>query len=336
MKISPVQGIPTIPNIHQSGLSPEKRSLIEAIASGQPKPEPEEKEIVQLGDLATSKTQRIQMNTNRTIHRNGDIPVEPQVQENAPPLNGGESGEPGEPVGTPDTNVQAKSEPEAIRPISPELAQLAKEKRAFQLEREQFAKEKEALNGNTAEALIKKLQATPLSVLQEHGVTYEQLTNEILGTQSTPDLSKIEENILKKVEERLAGKDSAQEESVYNYMKANVDKLSFSSNNYKLIRETKSQDKVMELVKRTWNEQGEILDETEAMDLIEAELREDAKRYAKLLGEIETPPPPADEEPQQVLKAPPVQKQKTLTNKDSARPTMNRRQRAIAAMLGQK
>ncbi len=332
MKISPVVGIPTIPNLQSTGLSSEKLAAIKAMAAGQPAPEPE-KETIQLGETPISGTQRIQMNTNRTVLRNG----EPQeLQENAPPLNQ-EPPAPVEPtLAIPDPSVQTKPVAEATRPVSPELAQLAKDRRALQIEREQLAKEKEALKGQTAEALIKKLQTSPLSVLQEHGVTYEQLTNEILGQQQQPDLTKFEENILKKIDERLAGKDTQQEESVYNFMKQNVDKMSFSSDKYKLIRESKSQGDVMELVKRTWNEKGEILDETEAMDLIEAELREDARRYAKSLGYID-PTQTAVEEP----KAPsvpqaPKQGIKTLTNKDSARPVMDRKKRAMAAFLGQK
>ena len=67
---------------------------------------------------------------------------------------------------------------------------------------------------------------------------------------------------------------------------------------------------------------------SEAMNLIESELREDAKRFAKLLGNEPTPQTPAQ--------AAPTQQIKTLTNKDSARPQSNRRQRALAAFLGQK
>lgn len=344
MKISPVQGTPTIPNPSATGLSPEKLAAIKAMAAGQPKPEPEvieEKEKIQLGQTPTSATQRIQMTTNRTVSRNGDPITDPNnTQENAVPLEDAKPVVAEATVAIPDPSVQAQSNLEAIKPISPELAQLAKEKRALQIEREQLAKEKEALSGQSAEALINKLKASPLSVLQEHGVTYDQLTNEILGQQGNNEVAKLQAQVdalTKGIDDKFAAKDTAQEEAVYSYMKQNVDKLSFSSEDYRLIRETKSQEKVMELIKKSWKEQGEILDEEEAMGLIEAELREDAKRYAKLLGYQEAQPQTATEEPQ-TPNAPQVQKSavKTLTNKDSARPQLGRRQRAIAAMLGQK
>ena len=92
----------------------------------------------------------------------------------------------------------------------------------------------------------------------------------------------------------------------------------------------------MELVKTMWREKGEILTEVEAMDLIEAELREDAKRYAKTLGFIDPSQKAVAEQPTPKTASQVPQKSKTLTNKDSARPPMSRKQRAIAAMLGQK
>jgi len=86
----------------------------------------------------------------------------------------------------------------------------------------------------------------------------------------------------------------------------------------------------MELIKRSWKEEGEVIDEEEAIQLIESELKEDARRLAKLFKEPE-PTTPAAVETQ-----PTKQGIKTLTNKDSARPQMNRHQRALAAFLGQK
>lgn len=335
MKISPVVGTPTIPNLSPTGLSPEKLAAVKALAMGQPKPEAPHEETIQLGETPTSATQRIKMNVNRSHTLPIEQPEAPKAEENAPPLEAKEPAAVEAPVVVSDKDVQAQPEPKAIGTVSPELAELAKQRRALQLEREQLAKDKEALQGQSAESLIKRLKANALSVLQEHGVTYEQLTNEILGQSQQPqlDLTKVEEQILKKVQDRLAEKDTQQEEAVYAFMEQEVEKLS-NLVPYKLIRETKSQGKVMDLVKRMWREKGEILSESEAMDLIESELREDAKRYAKLLGELEPTTPPAETQPVQATaqtKAP-----KTLTNKDSARPVMTRRQRAIAAALGQK
>ena len=323
MKISPVQGTPTIPNPASTGLSPDKLLRIKQIASNQP-----EKETnlgaISLSDNATSQTQTIKMSPNKTPQ---EILTQQEPQVDAPA------------VVVPDESVQAKSEPGATGTISPELAQIAKERRALQLkerELEERAKALEAQPTNPNMIDVERLKSSPLSVLQELGVTYEQLTNEILGNQSNNEIISLKqqlETLTKSVDEKFSQKDTQQEEAVYDYMSKEVDKLS-NLQPYKLIRETKSQDKVMELIKRSWRENGDILTEEEAMNLIETELREDAKRYAKLIGELETPETPTEEEPA----APQVHKSvtKTLTNKDSARPVMSRRQRAIAAALGQK
>lgn len=330
MKISPVQGMPTIQNPSATGLSTEKLQRIRAIAENktpEPLQEPE-KQSISLGDMPTSATQRIKMNVNRSTM----LPIE---QENAAPLEETDGVAGVVPaVVVPDNDVQAKSPTGVTGTISPELAELAKQKRAVQLEREQLAKEREMPQG-TPEGFIslKDLQANALSVLQKNGITYEQLTNEILGTQSAqPDLGKFKEDLLKTIDEKLAGKDSAQEEAVYSYMKQEVDKMS-NLQPYRFIRENKGQDKVMDLIKRSWKEKGEILTEEEAMNLIESEFREDARRYAKLIGELEKPAAPAEVPPNETETR---TQAKTLTNKDSARPVMGRRQRAIAAALGQK
>lgn len=342
MKISPVAGTPTIPNLSPTGLSPDKLAKIKAMAQGQPPPE--EKEVIKLGETPNSNTQRIKMNVNRSTTR----PIEPDAapvesqnkstsgfQENAVPLEAKTEVAPETPVVVSDTNVQAKPEPEAIGKVSHELALLAKEKRALQTEREQLARDKEALTGQSSEALIKKLKTNPLSVLLENGVTYEQLTDEILKSQGNNEVAALKAEInslTKSIDEKFQERDTQQEESVYGYMRQEVDKLSFSSNKYKLIREEKAQDKVMEFVKKKWKEDNEILTEEEAMDTIEGILREDARRYAKYIGELEETKTPEEPPPVQVT----GQKTKTLTNKDSAHPPMSRRQRAIAAALGQK
>jgi hypothetical protein len=327
MKINPVQGTPTIAQPSATGLSPDKIARIKAIAQNQTPETPEELNLgaIALTDTPTSATQRITMNTNRNTEQ-------PIVQENAPLVEPVAEAVP-EPVASPDTSVQAKPQPGATGSVSPELAQLAKERRALQLEREQLAKEKEALkNPPEGYVPVKDLQTSALSVLQKHGITYEQLTNEILGQQGNNEIYSLKQEIesLKKgIDEKFSAKDTQQEEAVYNYMRQEVDKMS-NLQPYRFIRENKAQDKVMELVKRSWREEGEILTEEEAMNLIESELREDARRYAKLIGELERPETPVVEKPQETAKP------KTLTNKDSARPVMSRRQRAIAAALGQK
>lgn len=327
MKVSPVVGIPTIPQPNSTGLSSEKIARLKAIASGQepaaageaPAPEPQ---VVEQKTPPSNTV--IKMKTRDESA--GDVAAlqEALATPEAEPEKG-----------ISDTSVQTNPVPEAIQQVSPQIAALAKEKRALQVMKSELEAERKALEAQKApnewaerEKRMKSGQA--LSVLQELGVTYDQLTNEILGKQNAPDFTGIKEEILKGVDERIAAKDVAQEEAVFEHMSKNVNRMSFTTEDYPFIKRGKAQEKVMDLIKRTWREEGEALDEEEAMRLIEVELKEDAKVYAGLLKEPEpttqaTPQPAANKK----------QEIKTLTNKDSARPLSSRRQRALAAFLGQ-
>ncbi len=318
MKISPVQGTPTIPQPSSSGLSPEKLVRLKSIAAGKEPPAENSPDAVKTQPPSQEKT--IKMNVNRTPELLDALQQTPIKEE----------------TGISDTDVQTKPVPEAIQQVSPEVAALAKQRRALQVkERELLDKEKamQASSGPTFAELETQAKSNALGVLQKLGISYDQLTNELLGKQGNGDIDALQSKITsleKTIEDRFTEKDVAQEQAVFDHMRKNVDKLSFSSNEYKFIRESKSQDEVLELIKRTWHEQGEVLDEEEAMRAIETELREDAKRYVKLMGELEqtTQTPAQTALPQQGIK--------TLTNKDSARPQVSRRQRALAAFLGQK
>lgn len=322
MKISPVQGTPTISQPTSTGLSPEKLQRLKSIASGT---EIEKVEEAPKGDLLAqlTKTPSIKMLTNKTVNREGQVDSEAPSTE-SPAIESGIS----------DVSAQAEEGSEVTRPLSPQLAELARQRRALQVKQRELEEREKALSGqNKGQDLEARLKSSPLSVLQELGVTYDQLTNEILQSQNGNAevlALKAELEALKKgIDTKFAEKDTAQEEAVFSHMKLNVDRLSDGSE-YRLIKESKSQDDVLDLIRRSWKEKGEVLDEEEAMQLVEKELREDARRYAKLIQEIEpTTQTPAGQKPIQ------QQGMKTLTNKDTAKPLMNRRQRAIAAALGQ-
>ncbi len=319
MKISPVQGTPTIPQPSSSGLSPEKLIRLKSIAAGK-EPVAETKEPQETPPQTPPSSEKtIKMNVNRTPQLLDALQESVPAKEESAVL---------------DTDVQTKPAPEAIQQVSPEVAALAKQRRALQVKERELLDKEKALQapGQSVSELKTRAQSNALSVLQELGISYDQLTNELIAKQSNGDTEAIESRfkfLEKTIEDRFAEKDTAQEQAVFDHMKKTVDKIAFSSEKYKFIRESKSQDDVMDLIRREWKENGEVLSEEEAMDAIESELREDAKRYAKLIGELEpTTPPPAQPVPQQGMK--------TLTNRDSARPQSNRRQRALAAFLGQK
>lgn len=330
MKISPVAGTPTIPKPASTGLSVEKLQKIKSIAMGQAKGEPAHEETVDLEEKVPPTDKVLKMQTLKTPEpinapqagEGGGIPLDQAAQEN----------------GISDAGVQANPEPEATQPVSPQVAALAKQRRALQIKERELAEKEKALSerdGKThsraeLEQRVKNGQA--LSVLQDLGITYDQLTNELLGQQTAPDLTKIKEEILKSVDERLVSKDTAQEEAVFAHIEKNIGNLA-TEESYPFVKAEGAEPLVLDLIKRAWKEDGEVLDEEDALKLIETELEEKAKKLAKLLKE----PEPTTQVPAETSQKPQVTPGiKTLTNKDSARPQSNRRQRALAAFLSQK
>lgn len=327
MKISPVTGtsIGSIGSSPQSGVSPSRVERAKAIASGKPADAPveavEEKIIVPQVAPATNKVIKMNTNANPTTLD--------ALQEEVPEA----AGEPEQ--GISDTvSTQAKTEPEAIQPVSPQIAAIAKQRRAAQVKEREAAEQLKLAQEQLAQAKaleerIKSGQA--LSVLKELGVSYDDLTQQILGQPSIPDVHKLKEEILQGVRKELADKDVAQEQAVFEHMQKNVKKMAFTSDKFPLVKGMNKVDDVMNLITRAWKENGEVLDEEEALQMIEDELKGYESLYQKKEPETTTPAA-VERQPNQPVQRPGV---KTLTNKDSARPAMSRRQRALAAFTGQ-
>jgi len=336
MKISPVSGTTPISNAAATGLSPEKIARLKEIAAGKAPAEltaePEKSERVPLSHGLPI----IKMNVNRTTNRDDDLT---QPDANNPPPSPEESTtpEPSESA-TPDNGVQANASPEATEPLSPQMAALAKQRRALQLKERELAEKMKALEGPTRAELEARIKAKPLSVLQELGVTYDQLTQEILAEQAQGapplDLEKFKADLTKTLTENLnqtlSEKEAQQEKAVLSEIRRNVIAMSSQGDDFEMIRETKSQEDVVDLIHRTWKETGEVLDEQEAMRLVEEELLRDAAKFAQLKKVQGKLTPPAAPAPAQA----PQSGITTLTNKHQASPQLSRRQRAIAAMQG--
>jgi len=227
---------------------------------------------------------------------------------------------------------------EATQPLSPQFAAIAKQKRALQVKERELADREKALSEaqpkTGGEDLIARLKSQPLSVLQEHGVTYDQLTEAILSDQSgnnhelqalKAQIKALEEGVDKKFVDR----EVQQEEAALNEMSKEAERLSKEGDAFELVRETKSLPAVRELIKRTYKEQGEILDVSEALQLVEDALIEDSLKlasYKKVQGRL-TPPPVQQLQPQQ-------KQMRTLTARDTVTSSMSPKARALAAFAG--
>lgn len=336
MKISPVNGSTTSTNLSNTGLSADKLARAKAIASGQSADGTE----IHQDPPGLPKPPGIKMKTNFTTNRDdiGALALNQlEAQENNPPAaeeNNPQQFTEQSTTAISDTDVQANEPSEVTEALSPQQVALAKQRRALQVKERELAERERRLIGPSRAELEARIKSQPLSVLQELGVTYDQLTQEILASQQTvtPEIQALKAEIqaLKEgVDKTLTDKDAAAEQAVLAQMRRNVQHLS-ADEDFEMIRATGSQDQVVDLIHRTWKETGEVLDEAEAMRLVEDELLNDALKIAqtkKLQAKL-TPPAPVQPTPQTGMR--------TLTNKDQARPPMTRRQRAIAAMLGQK
>ena len=259
-----------------------------------------------------------------------------------PPSQEGESApEPTQPAISDTSEAQAD---EATKPLSPQFAALARQRRELQLARQAFESERKAFEAQkqsgSSEDYLAKLKAQPLSVLQEAGVLdspefYDELTARIMGQQGQSEsLAKIRaleaklESFEKGVETKLTEREQQAEKQALDQIRRDVDLLSAKDDAFELVRTTKSQSDVLDLIHRTWKKTGEVMDIHEALTLVEQDLMDQLTEVAKtkkLQGKLQ--PQASQQAPQRTMT--------TLTNQHGTSPaTMDRRQRAIAAMMG--
>lgn len=255
-----------------------------------------------------------------------------KMKVNATPLTGDPGADPQmRPISD---NNETSATVEATQPLSPQIALLAKQRRALQVrQRELEAREKALQSRSTENPTIDlaRLKSEPLSVLLENGVTYDQLTESLLANQGNREFNdlKAELKALREgVDQKFTEKDAQAEQQVYAEMRREADQLT-SSEDFELIRETRSVPTVMKLIERTYKESGEVLDVSEAMKLVEDELFKDVEKLTRL-KKIQGQNPMAQQmQPQQRQTG-----MRTLTNRDTASVPMSAKQRALAAFYG--
>ncbi len=238
-----------------------------------------------------------------------------------------------------DEAVPADAVTEETKPLSPQFAALAKQRRALQVKEREIADREKALESQPqsdgGQELIARLKSSPLSVLQEHGVTYDQLTQAILASPDSlnPEIHQLREEIkaLKEgVDKNLSDRDLSAKQQVLAEMQRVAVTLSAEGDAYELVREEKKIPDVMSLIERTYDETGEVLDVAAAMQLVEDELMSDSLRRAnfkKVQSKLTpTPTPAAPQQRQNQIR--------TLTNRDSSSVGLSRRERALMAMNG--
>lgn len=291
-----------------------------AVAQGQTPPE-----AAPATQAERPNVRALKMRTNYSTDRDLTPAVEQVTTESAPAMT--ESSMPDKVEG---------AAVEATQPLSPQLAALAKEKRALQLQRAELEKAKaelDALKGSNAPNLEQELKSNPLGTLQKLGITYDQLTEAVLQDPQNLELEKLRQEIAQIKDgfnKTLAERDNLAKEQVKREIAMDAQRLAAEGSDYELVRETGSVPMVVELIERYFNETGEVMNTEEALSLIETELVEEASKIAglsKVRGKIA----PQATAPQ----LQPAQKQmRTLTSRDNATQALTARQRAIAAFNG--
>lgn len=332
MKISPVAdggGMPgqSIGAITSERISPERLASAKAVAMGQSpmrlveSDTPVDPQVARINHRRSIKM-KVQQSTNRIQDPQLDAPVMPSAISSS--------------------NEEAVIE--ATKPLSPQFAALAKQRRALDvreravLDREQALQNRPTTDGSND--LAAQLKSQPLRVLQEQGVLnpefYNSLTEFLVSGQSgiNPEIQALKEEIkaLKEgVDKNFVDRDTAAEQQVLSEMRREADSLAKEGDAFELVRETRSVPKVIDLIHRIYKKSGEVLDVSEAMQLVEEELlKENLKiaNFKKIQSQFQAP----QQQPQIQQRQQPVMR--TLTNRDTAQPPLDRRQRAMMAALG--
>lgn len=233
--------------------------------------------------------------------------------------------------------MQTEAPVEATQPLSPQLALLAKQKRALQVrERELQTREKALLSQSSGTTAIDvaRLKAEPLSVLLENGITYDQLTEALMSNTGNSEINALKaeiESLRQGIDQKFTDKDSQAKQQVLAEMQREAEKLVRQSDDYEFVREQGKVPTVMELIDRTYEDNGEVLEVSEALRLVEEELFNEAKKIAnfkKMQGQMQGRMA-TQYQPQQRYTG-----MRTLTNRDTASVPLSAKARAMAAFYG--
>lgn len=272
---------------------------------------------------------------------------------------------------SPESSGEAPKKPED--PLSSHYAQLARKERALRAKvqaQEQAYKARElqlkaqedALKAKEAQYSTgyvdkSKLQQDTLSVLNELGISYDQLTNMVLNAPKPEELAqkqaydRIQAEIKAIRDEQEQARQAVQDQQKQAYTQAvaqirsDVKNLVNSDPEYSVIKSTNSVEDVVELIEKTFNKDGILLTVDEAAKEVEDFLTEEAERLysiEKIQKRIEasrdknSQPQQQQQNSGQQTQKPQSLPSKTLTNSVTSSKRMSAKERAMAAFNGQK
>lgn len=265
----------------------------------------------------------------------------------------------------PSQDPQTEEKPKVDPVLSKQFAQLARQEKALRIKqqqqdqalktREQALAAREAeLNGkpqfdSTKYISRDDLKQNTLRQLAEAGITYEELTQQILNTSPTDPRT---EAIISKQDARIAQLEAKLEEQVksqsenqqqaYNaavkQIEADTKALVQMDPNFETIKATNSVRDVVDLIERVYKKDGILLSVEEAAQEVEDYLVEEAMKISKIgkiKSRLEKAGQPAPVQSRQAQKPQTQPVMKTLTNAASSSRQLSAKERAILAFKGE-
>lgn len=223
--------------------------------------------------------------------------------------------------------------------LSPKFAALARQEKQIRQERERFKAEKESwereksahLNGYIPKD---RLKSNTLSALEEAGLSYDDLTQQLLNSptsQVDPTIRALQAKIAKLEADQQSFSKKQEETQTTAYKQAvdtirnKVAGLVASNPEFEMIKALDQTEAVVALIEETFKSEGFVMSEEEAAKEVEEHLAEEAYKMAGLdkIKKRLAPPPvtPAEEKQPATPQQPQL---KTLTNAVSASPSHSR------------
>lgn len=261
----------------------------------------------------------------------------------------------------PKVEVETKSDP-AKDPLSNHYAALAKRERALRAKQAEMKAKEDSMALQEAAWKSKeqeysskyiskdRLREDPLSLLAEEGLSYEQLTELALKGPSSEDrqvnqeIKALREELKRIREDQDSSKKNLEEQQKNSYKQAlkqisnEARQLIATNPEFETIQSTNSVADVVDLIEKTFNEDGVLLSVEDAAKQVEDYLVEEAMKLAKLKKIQErmksaSSPTPAKSP---AATAPAEQpKMKTLTNNMGTSRQLSARERALLAFKGE-
>jgi hypothetical protein len=247
-------------------------------------------------------------------------------------------------------------------PLSSQYAMLARKEKALRAKvqaQEAAAKAREAALQSREDAIKAKeseyssnyiskdkISQDPWTTLQDLGITYDQLTQYALNQpQQDPAtraaIAKIEAQVKAQAEEVAKTRQSYEDQQkraydqAVNQIRQDVKSTVGLDPQFETIQATQSVEDVVDLIKRTFEEDGVIMSVEDACLEVENYLVEEAMKIARL-NKIKQrlSPPPAKEAPKPQETKQQQPEIKTLTNANSTARKLSARERALLAFEG--